>query len=458
MNRLQTWTTRSPLSGPSCGHGLPTMASPRPRSGGFWPNSSTPASGSSYHHAADQRETVKLFIELAREVGEDPDYPRRASLFSSAANAAAASAATLAEAREAAGWARQSIALSQPGSRDAAYAHFAAGQALLALHGLDDSPGALEEGIAHLRQAVSLPADDDLCSGAAYQLARALLIRDGRIDREVIDTLTEAGGIRGAYRHNMAVMRAAALLEVARSQPVPSVPERAAAVALLREVARAGDAETSLRMTAAQGWGHEALVLEDFADAATAFRSAIEAQPWQMWWARLPDEQREQIESLQGIASIAASCAAQAGMLEHSVESLERGRAIAGARSYRCAMPRARWPGSTHRWESAFEKHCPLRTSSPATPHQSHSTTTQQDLPPLSASCPIWSAPCGPPAPAGQGLERDGHAGTANTRAGKCHATAQRGPDPRGGDWRHRRPFECAHQGVPRAAGSPRWH
>ena len=48
-----------------------------------------------------------------------------------------------------------------------------------------------------------------------------------------------------------------------------------------------------------------------------------------MWLAQTPGEQLEQIKSLQGIASIAATCAAQAGMLEHSVESLERGRTIA---------------------------------------------------------------------------------------------------------------------------------
>ena len=280
-------------------------------------------------HARDQRESSKLLIEVAREIGNYPDYPRLPSLLNNAANAAAAAASSPVEAREAAGWARQSLALSLPGSQDAAGAHFAAGLAILALHDLGDAAGALEEGIAHFREAVSLAADEDLRSGAAYQLARGLFLRDGRIDQDVIDRLAQTGGTRGAYRRNLALMRAAALLETARSQAVPSVPERAAAVALLREVALAEDADTEMRTQAARGWGHEALVLGDLAGAATAFRSAIDAQPWQLWWALTPDEQLEQIKTLQGIASIAATCAAQAGMLEYSVESLERGRAIA---------------------------------------------------------------------------------------------------------------------------------
>ena len=280
-------------------------------------------------HGRDQQENRKLLTELAREAGDYPDYPKLALLLTNAVSATASAASSPAEAHEAAGWARQALALSQPGSAAAAGAHYAAGLAILALHKHQGASGELEDGIAHFQAAVSLAADEDLRSGAAFQLARALILRDGRIDQNVIDGLAQAGGAQGAHRHSLASMRAAALLETARGKPVPSSPERAAAVALLREVALAEDADTELRTMAARGWGHEALELGDHAGAATAFRSAIDAQPWQMWLAKTPGERREQIRSLLGIGPIAATCAARAGMLEHSVESLERGRTIA---------------------------------------------------------------------------------------------------------------------------------
>jgi CHAT domain len=277
----------------------------------------------------DQRENRKLLTELAREAGDYPDYPKLALLLTNAASAAASADSSPAEAREAASWAEQALALSQPGSAAAAGAHYAAGLAILALHKHQSASGELEDGIAHFQAAISLAADEDLRSGAAFQLARALLLRDGRIDQNDIDGLAQAGGTQGVHRHTLASMRAAALLETARGKPVPSSPERTAAVALLREIALAEDADTELRTMAARGWGHEALELGDHAGAATAFRSAIDAQPWQMWLAKTPGERLEQIRSLQGIGSIAATCAARAGMLEHSVESLERGRTIA---------------------------------------------------------------------------------------------------------------------------------
>ena len=45
-------------------------------------------------YARDQSEAMELFIGLAREVGSDPDYPRRAALLSAAANSVSASAST----------------------------------------------------------------------------------------------------------------------------------------------------------------------------------------------------------------------------------------------------------------------------------------------------------------------------------------------------------------------------
>ena len=210
-----------------------------------------------------------------------------------------------------------------------AYAHLALADALHKMWHYQDDPLLLDEAITEYQLVLNGPPVGKRHPVAAYRLAVATLARYGRADPRVAAAITDAHAQAGPgpERHDAAMLQAAAVLEVARKGPAIS-QERARAIELLRGVALAEDAQAELRITAAQAWGDEALVQSDFAEAATAFRAAIDSLPWQLWWANLPSERREQIESVQGMASLAASCAAQADMPEHAAESLERGRTI----------------------------------------------------------------------------------------------------------------------------------
>jgi tetratricopeptide (TPR) repeat protein len=279
-------------------------------------------------HISDQEEAVKLFVSVAEEAGGDPEFPPSPTLWINASIAAASSATTEAQARRAVAWARKALELSAAGSDNALHAHFALCQALRQLHVYDDTE-TLDEAIDHAQRVLDAPAPDQLRAGAAYERARLLVLRNDLDDPATLAALEFAVGVAGdsEVRHHAGMLLASALLDRARRGTGDQAMRRRG-IALLEEIALARDADGSLRVRAALFWAQEAVVGRQYSAAARAYRAAIDELPSPLWWASMITERRRRIRELDGVARAAAACAIQADMLEHAVESLERGRAM----------------------------------------------------------------------------------------------------------------------------------
>lgn len=278
-------------------------------------------------HDRDREEAVELLTGLAEEVGDDPRFPSRALLLANAAAAAAGSRLTEQQARRAVGWARQAVELSAVDSGEARFAHFALGRALTRLHDHDIAPALLDEAIDHVRQALASDTDG-LRAAAAHELGRMLIQRYGADDPAVLSALELAVSVaRGRLGHEARLLLAATLIDRAR-RGIGDPDQRRRGMALLERVALAPDTDDGNRTKAALGWASEAVASQEYTSAARAYRAAIDALPSPLWWASWIHERRERIQELNGVARAAAACAMRAGMAEHALESLERGRAM----------------------------------------------------------------------------------------------------------------------------------
>lgn len=279
-------------------------------------------------HDRDRDEAAEQLIGLAEEVGDNARFASRGSLLANAAAAVAATEPTEAQARRAVAWARQALVLSAAGDGDPAHARFTLGRALLRLHHYDTDPAVLDEAIDHMHHALAASGPGPLRVGAAYELSRMLVLRYGADDPATLAALEFAVSVAsGRAGHDARLLLAITLLDRAR-RGTGDAAEQLRGMALLEQVALAPDVDGSHRVEAALGWASEAVARHEFSAAARAYRAAIEALPSPLWWASWIHERRKRIQELDGVARAAAACAVRAGMTEHALESLERGRAM----------------------------------------------------------------------------------------------------------------------------------
>ncbi|WP_158851426.1 CHAT domain-containing protein [Saccharothrix deserti] len=230
---------------------------------------------------------------------------------------------------------------------------------------LRDVPGEVDEAVRFGRAALALAGPGHQHHVEALKALGAALMRRGKatahagdLDEAIRHMGAAVAATRGRIHHESLVDLA--VCHVARYETLHDEESRRAAVAALRVVAGWPLGTPDRRVDAAREWGYLERLAGNWAEAATAYETAVEllghTAP-----SSIPVADRNRVLGTRyGLASDAAACFLQIGDVERAVELLELGRGVMLARGIDARSDLAELTTAHPRLAEEFER---LRTA-----------------------------------------------------------------------------------------------